>query len=82
MRSKGSSWCAYACRVVWRVARASSAKPGSPPVLMRSGRVLTKKPMSSLKAGWSRPETEVPTTMSSWPVQRRRVAAKPASIVM
>ena len=43
----------------------SSANVGSPATVVRSTSVLVKKPISGSVSSWWRPETGVPTTMSS-----------------
>ena len=77
-RRRSATSTAKAPSVASRTRAARAAKSGSPARLVRSTRVLTKKPMSPSISDAVRPAIGEPTTTSSSPVRRARRAAKAA----
>ncbi|SLH33589.1 Uncharacterised protein [Mycobacteroides abscessus subsp. abscessus] len=80
--SKGSSGWAKAARSTSRTCATTSASVASSRMGVRSTSVLTNMPTSASRARSPRPPTGVPTTMSSVPDSRARVAAKAACTTM
>ncbi len=69
-RLNGTSWWAKASRTVVRTRASSSSKESARSMRVRRTTVLTKKPTRSSSAASSRPETPVPSAISSRPLQR------------
>lgn len=82
IRSKGTSWCSYAARLVSRTRASRSRKVGSPAVSMRMTRVFAKKPINPSSASSARPATGVPSGMSTPAPDRVSTAAMAACATM